>query len=71
MYRKGTTLVRKIVYDDKVNKERQVIIPIHVDMIHESFWKQNSEILTMKAPLTLFDEEVKHLPDVVAEQLRM
>ncbi|CAH0380617.1 unnamed protein product [Bemisia tabaci] len=49
LFRKGTTLVRKLVQTPPDNKLKQFIIPLNVDIIGEEFWKENPEIIGMKS----------------------
>ncbi|XP_017841503.2 probable tRNA(His) guanylyltransferase [Drosophila busckii] len=53
MYRKGTILMRKRVHEaDQTDKDkgRQVIVPLHEDLIGAAFWKKHSEILGKYVP---------------------
>lgn len=51
MFRKGTILVRKRCAVPELGaKERLLVVPLHRDMIQESFWSENPEILTKSAP---------------------
>lgn len=49
MYRKGTILLRKKVAI-KENSKRQLIVPLHDDMIREKFWKHHTELLGKYVP---------------------
>ena len=49
LFRKGTTLVRKLVQTPPDNKLKQFIIPLNVDIIGEEFWKENPAIIGMKS----------------------
>lgn len=72
MFRKGTTLLRKTIEvpSEETQKPRQVIFPIHSDLIKEKFWKDHDEILTGKK-VKLFDwtQHFKDLPQFVLKQL--
>lgn len=46
MFRKGTTLIRKSIKEDK--KSIHTIIPLNVDIIGDAFWRENPEILDPK-----------------------
>ncbi|XP_011187676.1 probable tRNA(His) guanylyltransferase [Zeugodacus cucurbitae] len=51
MFRKGTILLRKRVkISDKDGFNRQLIVPVHDDMIREKFWKEHSELLGKYKP---------------------
>lgn len=62
MYRKGTILLRKNVIVPNLNKRSQMIVPFFIDLIRDSFWIENSEILTKDKPkdYDLNDEQLKH-----------
>jgi tRNA(His) guanylyltransferase len=57
MFRKGTTLVRKLVPCEKDGTMHQYILQLSCDIIGDSFWKENSEILGLKSL------QVFHKPD--------
>lgn len=51
MFRKGTTLLRKVVNSlPPAGKPRQVVLPFHTDLFNDKFWKEHSEILELKSP---------------------
>lgn len=45
IFRKGTILLRKRVQLPNSDSRRQLIVPIHEDMIREKFWKIHEELL--------------------------
>lgn len=49
VFRKGTTLIRKLIASVKDNKLRQYIIPLYCDLMGEEFWKENPEIVGLKS----------------------
>lgn len=50
MFRKGTILIRKLVHcPPPEGKKRQVVLPLHCDLIKDSFWKEHTEILGLKS----------------------
>lgn len=53
LFRKGTTLIRKLVPMPGDTKFHQVVFPLCIDLTNEEFWRENSEILGLK-PLTVF-----------------
>ncbi|XKL68638.1 hypothetical protein PGB90_006407 [Kerria lacca] len=53
LFRKGTTLVRKLVPLPGDGKFHQVVFPLCIDLTNDEFWRENSEILGLK-PLTVF-----------------
>lgn len=57
IFRKGTTLIRKLVCSTKDNNCRECILQLHCDIIRDSFWEENYEILGQES-LQLF-----HKPD--------
>jgi len=48
IYRKGTVLIRKLVLIPPSKSKKQVICPLHVDIIGDDFWKEHDEILNLK-----------------------
>ncbi|XP_011198234.2 probable tRNA(His) guanylyltransferase [Bactrocera dorsalis] len=51
MFRKGTILLRKRVkISDHDSLNRQLIVPVHDDMIREKFWKDHTELLGKYKP---------------------
>ena len=57
MFRKGTTLVRKLVPSQKDDTMHQYILQLNCDIIGDAFWKEHSEILGLKSL------QVFHKPD--------
>lgn len=53
LFRKGTTLIRKLVPLPGDGKFHQVVFPLCIDLTSDDFWRENSEILGLK-PLTVF-----------------
>ena len=49
MFRKGTVLVRKLCKTPGDGKLRQVVLPFYTDLIGDTFWRENPEILGMKS----------------------
>lgn len=48
IFRKGTVLVRKLIHIPPSKSKKQIICPLHVDIIGDSFWEENNEILNLK-----------------------
>ncbi|XP_018567778.1 probable tRNA(His) guanylyltransferase [Anoplophora glabripennis] len=71
MYRKGTILVRKGVKHPVHGKTRQVVLPLHEDMIQNDFWKRNDEILSMKSSKMYEWPGEITLPELVVSQLHL
>lgn len=71
MYREGTTLLRKKIISPKNGKLRQVIFPLHIDMIQDHFWIDNSELLELSSAGFYDWPEAVPLPKIVQEQLRL
>lgn len=74
MYRKGTILLRKKVKIDDMNKAKQFIVPLHVDMIREKFWTEHNEILDKK-PAQVYEFDKKDdvasiIPSLVKMQVK-
>lgn len=57
MFRKGTTLIRKLVRCLKDDNCRECILQLHCDIIGDSFWEENLEILRQESP------QLFHKPD--------
>ncbi|XP_034252335.1 probable tRNA(His) guanylyltransferase [Thrips palmi] len=64
MYRKGTTLLRKVV-NAPAAKPRHVILPFHTDLFNDKFWNEHSEILGLKSP------QVYCEPDLELKSLKL
>ncbi|XP_005187375.2 probable tRNA(His) guanylyltransferase [Musca domestica] len=72
MFRKGTILLRKKVVVNKDNAKRQLIVPIHEDLIREKFWKTHSELLGKYKPGEYDDDERPNgdkLPELISRQI--
>ena len=48
MFRKGTTLIRKLILSKNDDTMHQYILQFNCDIIGDNFWKENSEILGLK-----------------------
>lgn len=69
LFKKGTILLRKRIQHPKHKKIRQVILPLHEDLIQNTFWEINSEILAIQSSqLYEFPTPCK-LPELVLSQL--
>lgn len=71
MYRKGTILIRKRVKSPKHGKNRLVILPLHEDMIQDTFWEKNKEILEIKTAPNYDWPDDTSFPDLVLDQLHI
>lgn len=78
MYRKGTILLRKSIRLPKPNndRQRQLIIPLSVDMIREKFWRDHPELIeNQRPPFYEFQrngmEDEVELPDIVIKQIEL
>ncbi|XP_076259788.1 tRNA-histidine guanylyltransferase [Rhynchophorus ferrugineus] len=49
MFKKGTILVRKKIKHPVTDKNRLVILPLHEDLIQDTFWTTHDEILNIKS----------------------
>lgn len=65
MYRKGTTLLRKKVKLDGMDNAKQLVVPLHVDMIREKFWTEHHEILDKKPSLAYEFEKKGEEPSTI------
>ncbi|KAK4879237.1 hypothetical protein RN001_007383 [Aquatica leii] len=70
MFRKGTILLRKKITNPNNDKLRQVIFPLHEDLVHNKFWAKHSEILTNNVN-KFYNHEYEELPDLVKLQLNV
>lgn len=50
LFKKGTTLLRKKVKHPMKSKSKQIVLPLNVDMIADSFWAMNNEVLDISPP---------------------
>jgi len=51
LFRKGTTLIRKLV-PDGTGKLRSAVVPLIDDIIGDRFWKENPEVIGLKSLVT-------------------
>lgn len=69
MYRKGTILLRKKVILSE-NTKRQLIVPIHEDMIRDKFWKEHTELLGKYTPGDYESKNgISEYPELVKRQI--
>lgn len=66
IFRKGTILLRKQVALDE-NRKRKMIIPIHGDLIKNTFWNEHDELLIKGNPKMYEFKDT--LPELVNAQL--
>nr|XP_023015557.1 probable tRNA(His) guanylyltransferase [Leptinotarsa decemlineata] len=71
MFKKGTILLWKRVKHPQHGRLKQVIIPLHEDLIQDSFWNRNSEILSIKTCGEYEWPENSKLPELVLKQLHL
>lgn len=71
MYKKGTILIRKRIKHPVHGKMRQVVLPLHEDLIQDHFWERNDEILSLKTSKTYEWSDDRPLPDLVLSQLHL
>ena len=71
IFRKGTILLRKqIALDEK--RKRKIIIPIHGDLIKNTFWNEHDELLIKGNPkMYEFKDSLPELVTVQLEQLNL
>ncbi|XP_002066484.2 probable tRNA(His) guanylyltransferase [Drosophila willistoni] len=67
MYRKGTILMRKRLELQPGDKTRQVIVPLHDDLISSKFWKTHTELLGKYTPGSY--KTTAELPRLLTNQL--
>lgn len=70
MYRKGTILLRKKIKVDGMKNARQLIVPLHVDMIREKFWTEHYEILDRK-PSQVYEFEKKDEESIIPRLVKV
>ncbi|KAG5332080.1 THG1 guanylyltransferase, partial [Acromyrmex charruanus] len=51
LFRKGTTLIRKLV-PDSIGRLKPTIVPLVDDIIGDRFWKENPEVIDLKSLVT-------------------
>ncbi|CAH1980631.1 unnamed protein product [Acanthoscelides obtectus] len=71
VYKKGTILLRKRLKRPNSDKHKIVILPLHIDLIKEEFWEENSELLQMETCHKYEWPEDIPLPDLVLSQLHI
>ncbi|CAH1153359.1 unnamed protein product [Phaedon cochleariae] len=71
IYKKGTVLLRKRIKDPKHGKRRQVVLPLHEDLIQDSFWEKNHEILSIQTSQHFEWPDTVQMPDLVLKQLKL
>lgn len=70
MFRKGTILLRKKVNLEHPNNKRNLIVPIHEDIIRENFWKEHSELFGKYVPGDYNNKvEVNKYPELIVKQI--
>ena len=69
IFRKGSILITKQVKIGESSKKK-VVIPIHDDLIKESFWQQHDELLERKTP-KLHQFPTETIPPLVSELLKL
>lgn len=71
MFKKGTILLRKRICSPTDNKNKIVVLPLHQDLIQESFWEANCEILNIQ-PVSSYTWKLEvPLPELVVSQLHL
>lgn len=68
MFKKGTILLKKRLIHKSV-KPVQVVIPIHVDLINDSFWEEHKEILGISEPSVYIWPE-NEVPAIISKQIK-
>lgn len=71
MFRKGTILLRKKVplSESGEGSKRQLIVPIHDDLIRDKFWKCHEELLGKYIPGEYVADGNDKYPDLLARQM--
>lgn len=67
IFKKGTILLRKKVKLRESKHYKQVIVPLHEDLINEAFWITHHELLNLKSPQEYFF--FGEIPDLVLKQI--
>lgn len=71
IYKKGTILLRKRIKSPKHGKYRNVIVPLHEDLIQDAFWIKHYEVLQEK-PSNIFEwPQDAPIPNLVLTQLHI
>ncbi|KAG5899780.1 hypothetical protein JTB14_006115 [Gonioctena quinquepunctata] len=71
MFKKGTILIWKRVEHPIHGKLRQVVLPLFEDLIQNSFWQKNAEILSIESCGRYDWPESVDLPELVSKQLHL
>lgn len=69
IFKKGTILLKKKIKHPTHQKMRQVIVPLHEDLIKDKFWEVNSEILAIESSQLYEFPEQYDLPELILTQL--
>ncbi|KAJ8981784.1 hypothetical protein NQ317_000027 [Molorchus minor] len=69
MYKKGTILLKRIKHPAS-DKIRQVIFPLHEDLIQDSFWQRHELLVAKTYNVYELPEDVA-IPDLVMSQLHL
>lgn len=72
MFRKGTILLRKkVAIGETGANKRQLIVPLHDDMIRDKFWKLHTELLGKYTPGEYKKcEENTDFPELITRQIK-
>ncbi|CAG9855695.1 unnamed protein product [Phyllotreta striolata] len=71
LFKKGTILLRKNIKHPLHEKSRQVIYPFHEDLIRDTFWDKNTNILPGQVSQEFDYSSVDRLPELVLKQLHL
>lgn len=69
MFKKGTVLIKKVISHPENGQKVTVMVPFHEDIIKDSFWKVNPEILSGGGAGSHEWSETEQIPDLVLVQL--
>lgn len=69
MFKKGTVLLKKRLIHMSVSPV-QVVIPFHIDLINDSFWKENNEILEITHPAAYIWPINEEMPLIITKQIQ-
>lgn len=71
IFKKGTILLRKKIKGPNSKHFKQVILPLHEDLIGDKFWHDHHEILSLEKSQEYVYEDIEKLPKLVKSQLHI
>ncbi|XP_047544844.1 probable tRNA(His) guanylyltransferase [Vanessa atalanta] len=67
IFKRGTVLMRKSLLNESSKKPMSIIVDVHDDMLKDTFWKENSNLLLPKSKQSINHEGP--ITDIINEQI--